>query len=460
MGDFSGGISEMIDLKVGNYTTDEEKRTELYKRLLKHKENHALMCCAVEATTSEEMEARTAVGLVKGHAYSITAIRKVNLKDTRLLGFLRGRERINMVRLRNPWGEKEWSGSFSDGSPEWQRISESERTKLGLTFEEDGEFWMTFDDFVTYFTEVSVCHLLNTSLFTFSRRWMGSSVYGHWTTGPRGSSADRAGGCANNVESFLRNPQYCFTIDSDDEEFIVQLSQPDVREKRADGVKNMTIGLHILKVEDNRKYRVHCKTLKTVGTSDYINTRSVIFRKSIDRGRYVVLPTNFAPDVTGDFLLRFYATCNANFKELKLEAPAPSIWCCISPPTLATSLTVVSVQGLANSRKFHNGPDTYCIIKCEGKSLKSSVVKDSTEPTWNLKAIFYRKDRSQPIIIEVWNRNMIRDSFIGQGCLNAINISCPMTVELTLKGRKERSEETIPGMLFLDFTSEEDFLLI
>ena len=46
--DFSGGISETIDLKVGNYTSDEEKRTELYKLLLKHMENHALMCCAVE----------------------------------------------------------------------------------------------------------------------------------------------------------------------------------------------------------------------------------------------------------------------------------------------------------------------------------------------------------------------------------------------------------------------------
>ena len=43
----------------------------------------------IQATTKEEMEARTAVGLVKGHAYGITAIRKVNLKDTRLLGFLR-----------------------------------------------------------------------------------------------------------------------------------------------------------------------------------------------------------------------------------------------------------------------------------------------------------------------------------------------------------------------------------
>jgi len=26
-------------------------------------------------------------------------------------------------------------------SPEWQRISSAEREKLGLTFEEDGEFW-------------------------------------------------------------------------------------------------------------------------------------------------------------------------------------------------------------------------------------------------------------------------------------------------------------------------------
>ena len=35
------------------------------------------------------MEARTAVGLIKGHAYSITAIRKVKMKDARFLSFLR-----------------------------------------------------------------------------------------------------------------------------------------------------------------------------------------------------------------------------------------------------------------------------------------------------------------------------------------------------------------------------------
>ena len=67
---------------------------------------------------------------------------------------------------------------------------------------------MPFDDFVKYFTEVSMCHLLNTSFFTFSRRWFcPSPIYGEWTVGPRGSSSDRAGGCGNNKSTFYMNPQ-------------------------------------------------------------------------------------------------------------------------------------------------------------------------------------------------------------------------------------------------------------
>jgi len=46
--DFTGGISEMIDIKAGGYGSDEEKRKEFFNVLYKHKENHALMCCAVE----------------------------------------------------------------------------------------------------------------------------------------------------------------------------------------------------------------------------------------------------------------------------------------------------------------------------------------------------------------------------------------------------------------------------
>lgn len=43
-------------------------------------------------------------------------------------------------------------------------------------------------------------------------------------------------------------PQYCFDITDDDQQLVVQLSQPDVRERRREGAQNLIIGLHVLKV--------------------------------------------------------------------------------------------------------------------------------------------------------------------------------------------------------------------
>lgn len=59
------------------------------------------------------MEAETNTGLVKGHAYSVTAVRNIKLGQG-LLSFFK-REHIEMVRCRNPWGGTEWKGAWSDG---------------------------------------------------------------------------------------------------------------------------------------------------------------------------------------------------------------------------------------------------------------------------------------------------------------------------------------------------------
>ena len=65
-----------------------------------------------QATTVEDMEARLDCGLVKGHAYAVTDVRKVRLGHG-LLAFFKS-EKLQMIRMRNPWGEKEWSGPWSD----------------------------------------------------------------------------------------------------------------------------------------------------------------------------------------------------------------------------------------------------------------------------------------------------------------------------------------------------------
>lgn len=52
----------------------------------------------------EEVESKLDTGLIKGHAYSVTGAVTVTV---------RGKE-VKLVRIRNPWGQKEWNGDWSD----------------------------------------------------------------------------------------------------------------------------------------------------------------------------------------------------------------------------------------------------------------------------------------------------------------------------------------------------------
>ena len=66
----------------------------------------------------------------------------------------RDRAPLRLVRVRNPWGRREWSG-------EWGRASEVWTAKLGAelgnTRADDGTFWMSWRDFLARFRGVDVC---------------------------------------------------------------------------------------------------------------------------------------------------------------------------------------------------------------------------------------------------------------------------------------------------------------
>lgn len=117
--DFTGGVAELLHLDMdesegGFRTADPDRKKDLFKTMTDELEEHSLMCCAISNDDAGQREQRTDLGLIKGHAYGITALRKVVLGGSVLASIFKGREKLYLVRLQNPWGEKEWNGPFGD----------------------------------------------------------------------------------------------------------------------------------------------------------------------------------------------------------------------------------------------------------------------------------------------------------------------------------------------------------
>ncbi|KAG7234891.1 hypothetical protein INR49_003628 [Caranx melampygus] len=244
--DFTGGVSEPMDLMENAVKEDEEKRNELFERVLKVHNRGGLISCSIRATSAADMEARLACGLVKGHAYAVTDVRRVRLGHG-LLAYFRS-DKLTMIRMRNPWGQREWNGPWSDSSEEWQKVSKSEREKIGVTVQDDGEFWMTFDDFIANFTDLILCRLINTSYLSFHKTWEEAVMRGSWRRHDD-PLLNRAGGCTNNKHSFLQNPQYMFDVKKPEDEILISLQQRDRRANLREGRgENLAIGFDIHRV--------------------------------------------------------------------------------------------------------------------------------------------------------------------------------------------------------------------
>ncbi|XP_030007141.1 calpain-5 [Sphaeramia orbicularis] len=438
--DFTGGVSEPMDLTEDSFKEDEDKRNQLFDRVLKVHNRGGLISCSIRALSAADMEARLDCGLVKGHAYAVTDVRRVRLGHG-LLAFFRS-DKLTMIRMRNPWGEREWNGPWSDSSEEWKKVSKSEREKIGVTVQDDGEFWMTFDDFVSNFTDLILCRLINTSYLSFHKTWEEAVMRGSWRRHDD-PLQNRAGGCSNNKHSFLQNPQYVFDVKKPEDEVLICLQQKDRRASLRHGRgENLAIGFDIHRVELNRTFRMHTPQQK-VGGSIYINSRSVFLRVDLMEGRYVIIPTTFDPGLEGDFLLRVFTDVPSECRELTQDQPPQTCWSGLCGyPSMVTQVHILKADGLA--RQDSDGvSDPYVIIRCEGDKVRSPVHKNTCSPAFDTKALFYRKKSNQPISIQIYNHNVLMDSFLGQVSLPAEQGRFQQTLHLTDKGDRRHSE--LPG---------------
>ncbi|KAJ8276763.1 hypothetical protein COCON_G00085150 [Conger conger] len=454
--DFTGAVSESIDMVQGKYATDLSEQVNLFEDLLKVFERGGIISCSIKASPTE-IEARMPCGLVKGHAYSVTAVRRARLGHG-LMAYFKS-EKVFLIRMRNPWGKTEWNGQWSDSSEQWQKVGDAERKAMEITVEDDGEFWMAFDDWCTFFTDVDICRVINTSVLSLEKTWHEAVHISSWTRHSE-PLLNRCGGCMNHRQTFLQNPQYLFDVTKEMDEVLISLQQRDMKMHRSVGQgENVTMGFVILEVELNRKYRMHdLVTQDNVATSTYINARTVFMRTVLRKGRYVVVPSTFLPNVLGDFMLRLYTDVDSDCRELTLDKPKVTCWSSFTGyPQAITQVYIHGAEGLQN-QDSSGGADPYVIIYCEGKSVRSTVQKDTLEPRFNTRGIFYRKKPRKPITVQVWNSNVGQDEFMGQVVLAASpkDPTGPQKLQLRKKGQQMADE--MPGTISLRVITSTDLM--
>uniref|UniRef100_A0A8C1DLB9 Calpain 2, (m/II) large subunit a n=1 Tax=Cyprinus carpio carpio TaxID=630221 RepID=A0A8C1DLB9_CYPCA len=289
--DFTGGIAEIYELK--------QAPSNMFQIIRKALDSGALLGCSIDITSAADSEAITYQKLVKGHAYSLTGAIEVNYQ---------GRKE-KLVRVRNPWGQVEWTGAWSDNSSEWNAVDPSERENVKS---EDGEFWMSFSDFVRQYSRIEICTLTPDTLTSDSvKHWSACKFDGTWR---RGSTA---GGCRNHPYTFWMNPQFKIKLEEEDDDpdddevgcsVVIGLIQKNRRKLRKSGEDMHTIGYAIYEFHgqkdvhlDKNYFLTHAQKARS---ETFINLREVSTRFKLPPGEYLIVPSTFEPHKNGDFCVR------------------------------------------------------------------------------------------------------------------------------------------------------------
>uniref|UniRef100_A0AAZ3QW46 Calpain 9 n=1 Tax=Oncorhynchus tshawytscha TaxID=74940 RepID=A0AAZ3QW46_ONCTS len=292
MEDFTGGVGETYETK--------SAPTDLFNIMKKAYDRGSMMGCSIDITSSAESEAQTASGLVKGHAYSITGLEEVNYRG----------KKVKLIRIRNPWGQVEWNGAWSDESREWNVIDSSEKKRILQNSMDDGEFWMEFEDFKANYDKIEICNLTPDSLTDDTKRkWEVNMFEGNWI---RGSTA---GGCRNFIDTFWTNPQFKLTLlhadDNNDKcSVVIALMQKNRRALRKEGLDLQTIGFALYEApadEDHLGKDFFRYNGSKARSKTYINVREISERFTLPPGNYLLVPTTFQPHDEADFIIRIFS---------------------------------------------------------------------------------------------------------------------------------------------------------
>ena len=143
----------------------EDSSVDLFGKLQEADDKQFIICCDTSEKPGGNYTAAAieSLGLITNHAYTVISAHVV----TNYLG-----EKVQLLKIRNPWGKLEWNGDWSDKSDKWTPTLKKE---VGISDEDDGTFFMDFRDYFKFFSCTYICNYHDDFIFKSKQMYFDGS---------------------------------------------------------------------------------------------------------------------------------------------------------------------------------------------------------------------------------------------------------------------------------------------
>ena len=148
----SGNATESLEFltpaPIDTFPHEEEDNNYLLENIKMALNNKYIVLADTNINENANVEKLAKLGLITNHAYQV--IDTANIKNP-------NGDDIQLLKLKNLLGKNEWSGDWSDNSLKW---TQEAIDHINLEKKEDGIFWMSFNDYLQFYSCTHIC-LLN-----------------------------------------------------------------------------------------------------------------------------------------------------------------------------------------------------------------------------------------------------------------------------------------------------------
>ena len=146
-GNSSDAFEFLTPAPFDHYFHTQEISNSLFKIIQEASDKNQIILADITETKNTNLDTLSKMGLITNHSYSIIG--------TAVLKKPNGNE-IQLIKMKNIWGTNEWIGDWSDKSLKW---TQEFKKAVGLQEKEDGVFWMSYDDYLQFYTTTHIAQI-------------------------------------------------------------------------------------------------------------------------------------------------------------------------------------------------------------------------------------------------------------------------------------------------------------